>query len=113
MDPSQNNPSSATEKKPWYRQPLVWLVIAFPAIAVVGGISLLILSINIDTGVVVDDYYKKGKEINMVLTRDKKAIELGIRGVSVYSSEQQRFSVTLASTEGENLQDQEISSHFG
>ncbi|HEY5733805.1 MAG TPA: FixH family protein [Gammaproteobacteria bacterium] len=108
MDPSQNNPSSATEKKPWYRQPLVWLVIAFPAIAVVGGISLLILSINIDTGVVVDDYYKKGKEINMVLTRDKKAIELGIRGVSVYSSEQQRFSVTLASTEGENLQDQEI-----
>lgn len=108
LDHSDNKPTEASSKNPWYRQPLVWLVIAFPAIAVVGGISLLILSMNIDTGLVVDDYYKRGKEINLVLTRDKKAVELGIRGVSVYSSDKQRLSVTIASQQGHALSDEEI-----
>ena len=98
----------AEAKKPWYKQPLVWLVIAFPATAVVGGISLLILSLNLDTAVVVDDYYKRGKEINLVLTRDKKARELGIRGVSVYSSEKNMVSVTLASAAGDALENTTI-----
>jgi hypothetical protein len=108
LDHSENNPEFAGEKKPWYRQPLVWLVISFPAAAVIGGISLLILSLNIDTGLVVDDYYKRGKEINQVLTRDKKAIELGIRGVSVYSSDKQKFSITIASDKGDIFNDQGI-----
>ena len=95
-------------KKPWYKQPLVWLVIAFPAAAVIGGISLLILSLNLDTAVVVDDYYKRGKEINRVLTRDKKARELGIRGVSIYSSENNMISVTLASAAGDALESEEV-----
>ncbi|MCW8964885.1 MAG: FixH family protein [Gammaproteobacteria bacterium] len=99
---------SEDDKKPWYRQPLVWLVISFPAIAVIFGISLLILSISIDDGVVVDDYYKKGKEINRVLTRDKKAEEMGIRGVSVYAAENRRFSVTLASSSGVSMDDMDI-----
>ena len=97
-----------TDSKPWYRQPLVWLVISFPAISVIFGISLLILSIRIDDGVVVDDYYKKGKEINQVLTRDNKAEEMGIRGVSVYAADSKRFSVTLASTSGGSLDEQDI-----
>ena len=99
---------SEGDKKPWYRQPLVWLVIFFPATAVIFGISLLILSISIDDGVVVDDYYKKGKEINRVLTRDKKAEEMGIRGVSVYAAENRRFSVTLASSSGVSMDDMDI-----
>ena len=97
-----------SEKKPWYKQPLVWMVIAFPSIAVVGGISLLILSINIDDGVVDDDYYKRGKEINRVLVRDRKAAELGIHGVSVYAADSKRFSVTLASNEGSDFDDNDI-----
>ena len=98
----------STDTKPWYKQPLVWLVIAFPAIAVVGGLSLLTLSIIIDDGVVVDDYYKKGKEINRVLTRDRKAKEIGIRGVSVYATDSKTFSVTLASSSGSDFGDQNI-----
>ena len=96
------------DKKPWYRQPLVWLVICFPATAVIVGLSLLVLSIVVDDGVVVDDYYKKGKEINQVLTRDKKAKELGLRGVSVFAADSKRFSVTLASADGINLDDNSI-----
>jgi len=82
---------------------MVWLVIAFPSIAVIGGLSLLALSISIDDGVVVDDYYKRGKEINRDLRRDKKAAELGLRGMSIYTPEQDRLDITLASTTGAAL----------
>lgn len=108
LDHSDNKPAETGNKKPWYRQPLVWLVIAFPATAVVGGISLLILSLNIDTALVVDDYYKRGKEINLVLTRDKKAVELGIRGVSIYSNDKLQLSVTLGSKEGYAFTDEDL-----
>lgn len=87
-------------EKQWHQQPLVWLIIAIPFIAVVGGVSLLIFSLSIDDGVVVDDYYKKGKEINRVLKRDRKAAAMGIRGVATYTAENQRFSVALASSRG-------------
>jgi len=35
-----------TLKPPWYREPLVWLVIFFPAIAVMGGLITIYLAIT-------------------------------------------------------------------
>ncbi|MCK5876197.1 MAG: FixH family protein [Candidatus Marithrix sp.] len=67
------------DKKPWYREPFVWLVILFPASAVIGGIITISLAINSDDGLVVDDYYKQGLEINLVLKRDKAAIKHGLK----------------------------------
>ncbi len=66
-------------KKPWYREPFVWLVILFPASAVIGGMITISLAINSDDGLVVDDYYKQGLEINLVLERDKMAIKHGLQ----------------------------------
>ena len=60
-------------KEPWYRQPMVWMIIAIPLSAVVMGVVLLSLSISSFDGLVTDDYYKKGKEINRVLERDSYA----------------------------------------
>ena len=62
----------------WYRQPIVWLVIAIPLSAVIVGAILLTLSIQTFDGLVEDDYYKKGKEINQVLERDEFALDNGI-----------------------------------
>jgi hypothetical protein len=62
----------------WYREPLVWLVIFFPAVAVVVGFTGLYLAITSDDGLVVDDYYKQGLEINQVLARDQAA---GLHGL--------------------------------
>ncbi|MFK5971485.1 MAG: FixH family protein [Candidatus Marithrix sp.] len=66
-------------KKPWYREPFVWLVILFPASAVIGGMITISLAISSDDGLVVDDYYKQGLEINLVLERDKMAVKLGLQ----------------------------------
>ena len=66
------------ESRNWKQEPLVWLLIAIPASAVVMGVIMLVLAIQSYSGLVVDDYYKKGKQINRVLARDRLAWELGL-----------------------------------
>ena len=63
---------------PWYRQPLVWMLIAIPASSVVVGMALLWLAAASYDGLVVDDYYKRGLEINRDLERDRSAERLGL-----------------------------------
>jgi len=61
------------QKRPWYREPWVWLMIAFPMTAVIAGMITLYLAVTTSDGLVVDDYYKRGKTINRVLARDEAA----------------------------------------
>ena len=71
----KNNLSGET---PWHSEPYVWLIIALPATAVIGGIITIWLAVQSDDGLVVDDYYKKGLEINRTLQRDNAAKSYGI-----------------------------------
>jgi hypothetical protein len=65
---------------------MVWLLIGIPLSAVVMGVVMITLAIQSFSGLVVDDYYKKGKEINRVLARDQFAYELGlVAGISLES----------------------------
>jgi len=89
--------NTATDKKPWHKQPYLWFIIFFPAFSVVAGLSLLFFSMQIDDGVVVDDYYKKGKAINLDLTRDKNAQDLGMTGQVIYQPETNIMKIELAS----------------
>ena len=61
------------DKKSWYREPWVWLLIALPMTAVVGGMVTIYIAVTTSDGLVVDDYYKRGKAINMDLARDRAA----------------------------------------
>jgi hypothetical protein len=62
-----------TDSKPWYQQPLVWMLIGIPFSAVVMGLLTAYLAVESSTGLVVDDYYEKGKAINLDLARDTAA----------------------------------------
>ncbi len=64
----------------WYRVPFVWLLVMLPLASVVGAFALLWLSIESDDGLVVDDYYRQGREINRELTRDNAAAALALKG---------------------------------
>lgn len=66
------------EKKPWYRYPFVWMIIAIPSSAVIMGFHFLWLAVTTDDGLVADDYYKQGMAINRDLHRDSFAKENGI-----------------------------------
>jgi len=67
--------------KPWYRFPLVWLLVAIPFSAVIMGVIMIWLAVDTDDGLVADDYYKQGLEINRVIKRDKKSAELGLGAI--------------------------------
>jgi len=86
---------------PWHREPLVWLVIAFPLAAVLGGFATLYLAIRSWDGLVVDDYYKKGLEINKVLARDETALQSGY--TASVTVDDDTVTVRLTSTQGKAL----------
>ena len=68
------------DKEPpsWKSEPFVWMLIGIPASAIIMGAVIITFAIQSWSGLVVDDYYKKGKQINRVLARDKFAYELGL-----------------------------------
>jgi len=77
----QNIMQSNEHSKPWYTYPLVWMMIFIPFTAVIMGVVMIWLAIDTDDGLVADDYYKLGLEINRVIKRDKKAAELGLSAI--------------------------------
>lgn len=66
---------------PWYREPLVWMVVAIPAAAVLAGAVMLVLANTTWDGLVADDYYQRGMQINRSLARDAEAGRLGLEAV--------------------------------
>ena len=79
----KNNPLSdqetVTSPPPWRREPFVWMLIVIPLAAVIAGFYTLYLAIESDDGLVADDYYQRGKEINRVLIRDQAAVNKGMQ----------------------------------
>jgi len=82
-------------KHPWYKESYVWLVIFFPALAIVSGMLMLYLAISSYDGLVFDDYYKRGLEINRSLARDKAAADYGFTAQVETYPDQQRVYVSL------------------
>ena len=64
--------------KPWYRQLWPWLLMTMPAAALVSGAITFWLAATTNNPLVVDDYYREGKAINLQLARDEAALRLGL-----------------------------------
>lgn len=65
-------------KTSWYKEPWAWLVFFLPLSAVVAGITTVIIANTNPDTLVVGDYYKKGKAINLEISKIKNAQKLGI-----------------------------------
>lgn len=63
----------------WYREPWAWLVFILPFTAVVAGIATYIIANTDADTLVVGDYYKKGKAINLEVSKVKLAEKLGMK----------------------------------
>jgi len=63
--------TSSMESPPWWRFPLLWMVIAGPALVVVASFVTLWLALRTPDPVLAPDYYRQGIEINKALA-DKK-----------------------------------------
>jgi len=91
----------------WKREPWVWLLIAIPLSAVVMGGVMVTLAIHSWSGLVVDDYYQQGKQINRVLARDLRARELGLAAdlrLEPGGAVEIRFAPQVRSVPGERIE---------
>lgn len=67
------------ENTPWFKMPIMWLLIGIPASSVVAGIFFITLAVSGKDSLVRDNYYKDGLAINEELAWDKKAASLDVR----------------------------------
>jgi uncharacterized protein len=67
-------PSSA----PWYRHRWPWILMAGPFVVIVAGMITLYLAVASNDGLVEEDYYARGMNVNETTAREKKALALGI-----------------------------------
>ncbi|GAA60876.1 CcoH-like protein [Pseudoalteromonas sp. BSi20652] len=87
---------------PWYKNFWPWFLIFFPLVAIIGCISLFITAIGNGPDMVVDDYYKKGKAINLELTKFEKAKALYLHGDLNVTNERVSFKFTKGDTSNIN-----------
>jgi len=86
---------STNSPRPWFREPWVWLIIALPASAVFGGIITIWIAVESDDGLVQDNYYKYGMEINKALGRDKAALRYNLAADLKISEAQNNIKISL------------------
>ena len=94
-----------TNNSSWHSEPYVWLVISFPVLAILGSMITIWLAVVSDDGLVVDDYYRKGLEINRTLERDKLAIDYGIEAKIEIDQNVEKLSILLDADENFNYPD--------
>jgi hypothetical protein len=79
---------------PWYKNFWPWFLIAFPLAAIVGCITLIFTAVGNGPDMVIDDYYKEGKAINLELSKFDKAKALYLHGDLNVSDERVSFKFT-------------------
>ncbi len=86
--------------RPWYREPLVWLVVGIPATSILMGATMIALAVSSEDGLVVDDYYRRGLEINKVIRRDEAASDYRLEADVVLDPAKGIVRATLVGREG-------------
>ena len=92
--------------KAWHQYPYVWMMLLIPFSAVIMGVIMISLAIESSSGLVVDDYYKQGKEINRVLARDEMANSMGLKAQLVLDPGNGKLTVEVSSTSDAMLAEQ-------
>ncbi|MGF1736695.1 FixH family protein [Photobacterium satsumensis] len=65
--------------KPWYKQFWPWFVFAIPATSIVYSLTAVYIFSQNKVDLVAEDYYKKGKAINLDLSRLRVADALNLK----------------------------------
>ncbi len=68
----------AQHKSPWWREPLVWLIIALPLTAVLASLVTWWIAARGADPLVAEDYYKQGMAVHQTLERESRAAALGL-----------------------------------
>jgi len=75
---AQRQRRAVEDSQPWYRQFWPWVLIGLPMSAVIAGIITVIIAASGRDSLVVGDYYKQGKAINLQREAGQRAAALGL-----------------------------------
>lgn len=76
------NDSGTSSKRPVWREPMIWLVVALPVMAVIGGIAMLVISTRAgNTDAVADKVQRTAQIQTSDLGPDERARQLALRAV--------------------------------
>ena len=79
---------------PWYKNFWPWFLMFFPVVTIIACIGLVVFAVGNGPDMVVDDYYKKGKAINLELTKFNKAKALYLHGELQVTADTIKFHFT-------------------
>ncbi len=85
--------SLSHDRRPWYREPWPWILMAAPGAAVIAGAATLWIAVATSDGLVAEDYYRQGLAINKVLERERAAQSLKIVGRAAASGDALRVKL--------------------
>lgn len=89
--------NTMTDKKTsWWNEPMVWLLIALPISAVIGGaVTIWFATTNADA-LVSEDHYKVGFAVHQGIELDRKAAELAV--VAMLKASDGQLTLSLQGT---------------
>ncbi len=65
-------------KRPWWREPMVWLIAGLPLAAVVAGITTVVIASRNADSLVKEGYVKEGMTVQGTQEQDRAATRLGL-----------------------------------
>lgn len=97
-----------TDTKPWYKQFWPWFLITIPVISMILSITMLNLALNTEDSLVIDDYYKEGRGINLELTKVQEARAKNIKTLISFDE----TNISLEFTSGKPQTGQALNLNF-
>ncbi len=71
--------TASAPHRPWYREPMLWLVIALPAAVIVAGVSTIAIAVSAGGSDAVSDQVRRTAQIQIAdLAAEQAALERGI-----------------------------------
>lgn len=83
------------QRKPWYREPWPWILMAGPVTVIIAGIFTAWIAYTRGDPVISEDYYRKGLAVAQTLASSERAQTLGLQAV-VHLSADDSVSMSLA-----------------
>lgn len=81
------------DTRPWYKEPMVWLIAGIPMLAVCWGVVMISLAVSSKDSLVSDSYYKDGVSYTENVEMDNKAARLLIKAQLVFVNDEIKLNL--------------------
>jgi uncharacterized protein len=83
--------TQSQDTRPWYKEPIMWLVCGIPVIAIGWGGVMITLAVSSKDSLVSDSYYKDGVSFTENVEMDNKAKRLQVKAQLVFTNDEVRI----------------------